>query len=87
MIALIKLISLNDYLETILPLVLARPQLQFQVTCLVLELAGLFDSESVGKLLLDFQLDESILSIIDLLMDPKIRQDFTSRVFMNCIRT
>ena len=57
------------------------------MTCLVLELAGLFECESVWKLLLDFKLDEPILSIIDLLMDPKIRQDFTSKVFMNCIRT
>lgn len=66
---MVKLCSIVDYLEIILPLILKKPQLDFQITCLIIEMNGLFNPDVVTKLLLDFELYSVILSIIELQTD------------------
>lgn len=60
---------MNDYIETMLPIILARPALEFHLTCLVLELNEFLDCDSVSKLLLDLEIYEPIFQIIKILTD------------------
>jgi hypothetical protein len=72
-IGLVKICSLNDYLEMLLPLVMARPQLEFQVTCLILQFADLFDYDSVTMMILEYHFDSVVFSVIDLMVDQNMR--------------
>jgi hypothetical protein len=70
---MVKLCSIADYLEIVLPIVLRKPHLDFQITCLVIEMSGLFNSETVTKLLLEFELYAVILNVIELQINIPIR--------------
>ena len=64
-VRIVKLCALVDYIEIILPLVLKKPVLDSQVTCLIIEMSGLFENERITKLLLDFNLYSVILEVIE----------------------
>ncbi len=64
-VRIVKLCALVDYIEIILPVVLKKPGLDSQVTCLIIEMSGLFENERITKLLLDFNLFSVILDVIE----------------------
>ena len=80
---MVKLCTLGDYIELLLPMVDKRPQFEFLITCLIVEMDGLYNSQSITKLLIDHGFFGIILSVIDVLAEGQDRQEFIAYAFTN----
>jgi len=40
---MVKLCTLSDYIELVLPMVEKRPQFEFLITCIIIEMNGLYN--------------------------------------------
>jgi hypothetical protein len=80
---MVKLCTLGDYIELLLPMVDKRPQFEFLITCLIVEMDGLYSSQNITKLLIDQGFFSVILNVIDILVEGNDRQEFIAYAFTN----
>ena len=50
---MVKICTLSDYIELVLPLVDKRPQFEFLITCLIVEMQGLYSPYTITRQLID----------------------------------
>lgn len=63
---MVKMCSLVDYIEIIMPVILEKPKMDTHMTDLIIQMSGLFECETITKLLLDFKFYKVILGVIEL---------------------
>ena len=80
---MVKICTLSDYIELVLPLVEKRPQLEYLITCLIIEMQGLYNPDNITRLLIDHGFFNVIQNVIDLLSEGQDRQEFIAFSFTN----
>jgi len=80
---MVKLCTLSDYIELLLPMLDNRPQFEFIITCLIIEMHGLYNAQIITKLLIENGFFNVILNVIDLQSEGQQRQEFIAYAFTN----